>query len=247
MRIFLIILISISDKVSISLTDNDIDDTGSCHRISRNREQLDEKYKEPEVPIKPKNVCQKSIKANMVLVKGGTFTMGTDEPIFVADGEGPARNVSISSFYMDIHEVSNSDFKEFVDQTNYVTEAEKFSNSFVFEKMLSENVKQNITMSVAAAPWWLPVDNAYWKQPEGIDSSIDERWDHPVIHMSWNDANEYCKWLGKRLPTEAEWEYSCRGGLKNRLFPWGNKLKPNDEHYANIWNGDFPNHNTGGY
>ncbi len=259
MKIFLIILVMVFVRISktqssTSDKDKDNDIHNSCHQISRNKQQLNEKFKDSTFSMGSEkqtisqtreSFCTKNSKENMVLIKAGTFVMGTNDPVFVADGEGPARNVTISSFYLDIHEVSNSDFKKFVDQTNYVTEAEKFSNSFVFEKLLSESVKQNITLSVAAAPWWLPVDNAFWKQPEGIDSNIEERWDHPVVHVSWNDANEYCKWFDKRLPTEAEWEYACRAGLKNKLFPWGNKLKPNDQHYANTWDGDFPNHNTG--
>lgn len=91
----------------------------------------------------------------------------------------------------------------------------------------------------------LPVPNAYWRAPEGIDSNLDQRWDHPVVHISWADADNYCKSKGFRLPAEAEWEYACRGGLKNRLFSWGNKFKPNDKHFANTWDGNFPHYNSG--
>ncbi|XP_061051537.1 formylglycine-generating enzyme isoform X4 [Eubalaena glacialis] len=125
------------------------------------------------------------------------------------------------------------------------TKAEKFGDSFVFEGMLSEQVKSDIQQAVAAAPWWLPVKGANWRHPEGPDSTVLHRPDHPVLHVSWNDAVAYCTWAGKRLPTEAEWEYSCRGGLQNRLFPWGNKLQPKGQHYANIWQGEFPVTNTG--
>uniref|UniRef100_A0A8C7EFE7 Sulfatase modifying factor 1 n=1 Tax=Nothoprocta perdicaria TaxID=30464 RepID=A0A8C7EFE7_NOTPE len=158
----------------------------------------------------------------MVAIPGGMFTMGTDEPKIPQDGEGPARRVHINTFYMDQYEVSNEDFEIFVNSTGYVTEAEKFGDSFVFEGMLSEEVKSEIHQAV----------------------SNTMRMDHPVLHVSWNDALAFCTWAGKRLPTEAEWEYSCRGGLENRLFPWGNKLQPKGQHYVNIWQGVFPTNNT---
>ncbi|XP_069703233.1 formylglycine-generating enzyme [Periplaneta americana] len=181
----------------------------------------------------------------MVFIKGGKFNMGTDEPVFIADGEGPSREVTLSDYHLDSYEVSNAEFELFVNATGYTTEAESFGDSFVFESLLSEQTKSGITQAVAAAPWWLPVKGCNWKHPEGPDSNITERMDHPVVHISWNDAVAYCKWAGKRLPTEAEWEYACRGGLKDRLFPWGNKLNPMDKHWANIWQGEFPETNTG--
>lgn len=181
----------------------------------------------------------------MVLIPEGSFTMGTNNPIFVADGEGPERKVTLSKFYMDKYEVSNSEFELFVNATGYVTEAEKFGNSFVMEKYVSEKVLEKIDQAVAAAPWWVPVDKADWRHPEGPDSSIKDRMDHPVLHASWNDAVAFCKWMEKRLPTEAEWEYACRDGLEGRLFSWGNKENPKDSHYMNIWHGEFPKENTG--
>ncbi|KAL8621358.1 Formylglycine-proteinrating enzyme [Nucella lapillus] len=97
---------------------------------------------------------------------------------------------------------------------------------------------------VAAAPWWLPVEGAYWRRPEGKGSDLKNRMDHPVLHASWNDAVEYCRWVGKRLPTEAEFEFACRGELENRLFPWGNNPMPKNKHWMNIWQGSFPEENT---
>lgn len=183
--------------------------------------------------------------SEMVFIPGGDFLMGTDDPGIPPDGEAPQRVVHVDSFYMDVLEVTNQQFQSFIKATGYVTEAEKFGDSFVFEGILSEAVKSQITQAVAAAPWWLPVKGANWKHPEGQDSNITDRLDHPVVHVSWADAVAFCLWANKRLPTEAEWEYACRGGLRDRLYPWGNKLNPKGQHYANLWQGDFPVQNSG--
>ncbi|XP_065844470.1 formylglycine-generating enzyme-like [Oscarella lobularis] len=180
----------------------------------------------------------------MIRIEGGTFTMGLDKPIIVADGEGPSRRVRVDSFYMDVHEVSNAEFARFVADTGYVTEAEKFGDSFVLDALVPAEIEKTITQAVAAAPWWLPVKGADWKSPEGPGSNIGARMDNPVVHVSWNDAVAYCAWAGKELPTEAQWEYASRGGLDNRLFPWGNNLTPNGQHRMNIWQGTFPTENS---
>ncbi|KAL7300999.1 hypothetical protein TKK_0006272 [Trichogramma kaykai] len=217
--------------------DNKLDE-GSCP-VKSNAEDYDELDDEIVKPIH-----KAVLTANMAEIKAGVYHIGTDQPFFVNDGEGPRRAVDIDGFFMDKYEVSNANFEEFVKATGHKTEAEVFGDSFVFEGLLSEKTKSTIDQAVAAAPWWLPVKGASWRNPEGLDSSIKDRMDHAVIHVSWNDAVAYCKWMGKRLPTEAEWEVACRGGLKDRLYPWGNKLTPNDEHRTNIWQGEFPTNNT---
>jgi formylglycine-generating enzyme len=100
------------------------------------------------------------------------------------------------------------------------------------------------TQAVVGAPWWRKVEGADWRHPEGPGSSIEERRDHPVVHVSWTDARAYCGWAGARLPSEAEWEFAARGGLEQKLYPWGDELTPGGEHRCNIWQGTFPADNS---
>jgi formylglycine-generating enzyme len=185
--------------------------------------------------------------ARMIELPAGTFLMGTDsDEGFPADGEGPIRAVTLRSFLIDRTTVTNRQFRKFVETTGYRTEAERFGWSFVFwlhipRKRFAELVEDRI----AAAPWWCKVRGARWDAPEGPASNLAHREDHPVVHVSWNDAIAYAQWSGQRLPTEAEWEYAARGGLEQKIYPWGDKLRPNGEHRCNIWQGDFPNNDTG--
>lgn len=183
-------------------------------------------------------------KEGMIYLPGGEFLMGTDDREgFPSDGEGPVRTVTVGPFYIDPYTVTNSEFKKFVEDTGYVTEAEKFGWSYVFHLFVpAAGVK--IVGSPRQTPWWLAVEGAGWRAPEGPGSGIEDRLDHPVIHISWNDAEAYCRWAGKRLPTEAEWEFAARGGLVQKRYPWGDEIKPGGKHMCNIWQGKFPEKNN---
>jgi sulfatase modifying factor 1 len=178
----------------------------------------------------------------MVQIAGGWFRMGTDaQDGFREDGEGPARNVYLDAFLISAITVTNEQFRRFVRATSYVTDAERIGSSFVFYLQLPAAQRTGYRQVPRGLPWWLEVDAACWQRPEGPGSHIYERLDHPVVHVSWNDAKAYCDWAGARLPSEAEWECAARGGLEGCTFPWGDVLEPAGEALCNIWQGDFPN------
>lgn len=199
--------------------------------------------------------------AGMVYVPGGEFTMGTSSELGWPN-EKPAHRVRVESFYIDTTEVTNAEFAKFVEATGYRTTAERkpdlkeimsqvppgtpppsaemlVPGSLVFtpprEKVLLDNI----------ALWWTWTPGASWRHPEGPGSDIKDRMNHPVVHVSWDDAQAYARWAGKRLPTEAEWECAARAGNDNATYIWGEQ-RPDDQHQnlANIWQGEFPNRNT---
>jgi sulfatase modifying factor 1 len=188
--------------------------------------------------------------AGMVWIPGGEFAMGSDH---FADAR-PVHRVAVRGFWMDATEVTNADFARFVDATGYVTVAERVPRAEDYPGAPPENL---VAGSVVFAPpstpvalddhlrWWRYVPGASWRHPGGPGTSIDDRMDHPVVHVAWEDVQAYAAWAGKRLPTEAEWEFAARGGLDRKPFVWGDDFRPGGRIMANTFQGHFPDRNTG--
>jgi sulfatase modifying factor 1 len=222
---------------------------------------------DPTPPTLNPNTPPEPAPDGMVWIPGGEFWMGGPRDMENCDDPNvcarcnfgpecyPLHKVTVSGFWMDRTEVTNEQFAEFVKATGYVTVAEKAPTardapkwkpeerkpwSFVFTPPpASETVDLRNHMS-----WWPRCYGADWQHPEGPGSSIAGRAKHPVVHVSWNDAMAYCQWSGKRLPTEAEWEFAARGGLDRKKYVWGDELRPGGKCLANYWQGDFPRENT---
>jgi formylglycine-generating enzyme len=194
--------------------------------------------------------------SGMVLVQSGTFDMGADNNQASPD-EYPKHTVIVNSFYMDATEVTNAQFEKFITATGYKTTAERNPDWEELKKTVPPGTPKPADSLLQAASlvfkqstrpvpltdytqWWSWVSGADWKHPQGPASNITGKENYPVVHVSWDDAMAYCKWAGKRLPTEAEWEFAARGGLKNNIYPWGNEHVNTGKPKANSWEGKFP-------
>lgn len=197
---------------------------------------------------------------NMAFIPAGTFMMGGDNNQAKAD-EMPKHEVTISSFWMDQSEVTNAEFRQFVEATRYVTTAEKKPDWETLKRELPPDTpkpdeKMLVPASLVFTPtdhsvslddysqWWKWIPGANWRHPRGEKSNLNGLDQHPVVHVSWDDANAYCQWTGKRLPTEAEWEWAARGGFADHIYPWGNEPIDTGKIKANTWQGEFPYKNT---
>ena len=198
----------------------------------------------------------------MVWIEGGVFEMGASENDRMAlPHEKPKHNVKVDGFYMDETEVTNKQFSEFVNATGYITTAERPVDWNIIKlqlppgtpkphdsilmpgSLLFKKTTESVSNLYDFSQWWKWSIGANWKEPEGKGSDIKNKENYPVVHVSYEDAMEYCKWSGKRLPTEAEWEYAARGGKKNKIYFWGN-LSNSLYQYINSWEGEFPVENT---
>ncbi|WP_313621965.1 formylglycine-generating enzyme family protein [Achromobacter sp.] len=189
--------------------------------------------------------------ANMAWIPGDEFLMGNDHQMSQPN-ERPAHKVRVSGFWMDVNDVTNAQFRRFVEATGYVTTAEQKPTWEDLQVQLPpgtprphDSVLQAGAMVFVGTEtevslrdysrWWRFVPGANWRHPQGPDSNIDGKDDHPVVQVSYADAQAYAKWAGKRLPTEAEWEFAARGGLEQATYSWGNELLPQGKPMANIW------------
>ena len=204
---------------------------------------------------------QKGPSSGLILIPGGSFVMGSDAD-HAYGNEKPAHRVEVAPFYLDAKPVTNEDFAKFVEATGYLTVAERPIDWEIMKEQVPPGTPKppdemlqpgSSVFRATTGPvdlnnlgqWWVWTTGASWRHPEGPGSTTEGRKDHPVVHVAWEDANAYANWAGKRLPTEAEWEFAARGGLEGSRYPWGDEENPGGKFMVNRWTGRFPYDNDG--
>jgi len=204
----------------------------------------DQDHSHSSIDLNPRPI--QSGPPGMAWIAGGTFRMGADDAY---PEEAPVHRVAVDGFWIDPHPVTNADYRSFVRATGYVTASERVPDREMYPDADPEFlVPGSLVFTRPHGPvglrdyraWWAYVPGANWRHPEGPGSSIDERWDHPVVHVTFEDVAAYAAWAGKALPTEAEWEFAARGGLRDATYAWGEEIAPQGEIMANTWQGRFP-------
>ena len=247
-----------SDSIKINQKNDSINNHNSCCENSRNNFLLNVPDAHHSVKISNHDTNFTNVVTDeMIFIEGGEFMMGSVEERFALQREFPRHRVSVTSFFMDAHEVTNYEFKKFVQETGYITVAEKHIDWNDLKKQLPPNTPKlndeqlepgsmvfmapkSVRNLIDYSQWWYWLKGANWKHPHGPESSIEGMDNYPVVHIAYSDALAYSSWCGKRLPTEAEWEWAARGGLENKIYPWGNELVDDGSPKCNYWSGVFP-------